>query len=136
MKSLKAIPIAALLGFSLSGCTSTTAEVDATGTPTTQSFSENYQEIFRRTSSTAKRCFAGNINAQASIAVDSEIYSELGYAEISMSLINWGYRDYYATARIEKAGTGSRMITRPGKSLGASNYAEKLTKWATGDQSC
>ena len=41
-------------------------------------------QIYRRVATTAKRCFAGNVGAYASFAVDSELYSELGYGELTL----------------------------------------------------
>ena len=87
--------IAAVLALACAGCSSTPAELEAKTEPITQNYPENYQEIFRRVSSTAKRCFAGNVGAYASFAVDSELYSELGYGELTLSLINYGTRNYY-----------------------------------------
>lgn len=120
----------------LAGCSSTPAELDASSAPTVQSFSENYQEIYRRVSSTAKRCESGNVSAMASLAVDAELYSELGYGEISRSLINYGVRNYYWTARIEKAGAGSKMTVRAGNTVNNPSMISNVVRWAGGDQAC
>lgn len=120
----------------LTGCTSTPAEIESKTAATVKTYAQNYQEIYRNTSGTARRCFAQNLNGQASLVVDSELYSDLGYGEVSMSIINWGYRDYYFTAKIEKAGAGARMTARPGPALGSGNFFDKLLRWAEGDQAC
>lgn len=120
----------------LAGCSSTPAELEATSAPTAQSYTENYQEIYRRVSTTAKRCESGNVSAMASLAVDAELYSELGYGEISRSLINYGVRNYYWTARIERAGTGSRMTVRAGNTVNNPSMVNNVIRWATGDQAC
>ncbi|WP_441255754.1 hypothetical protein [Tardiphaga sp. 285_C5_N1_2] len=125
-----------LLMLVLAGCSTTPADLDAKVAPTVQTYSENYQEIYRRVSSTAKRCLAGNVSAYASMAVDAELYPDLGYAELSVSMINWGVRNYYVTARIEKMATGSRMTVRAGNSIGQNQWLYSVIKWAGGDQDC
>jgi hypothetical protein len=130
--------IAVVIGFSvfLAGCSSTPADLEAKAQPTIQNFNENYQEIYRRTSSTAKRCIAGNVSAYASMAVDTELYSDLGYGEMTVSLINWGTRNYFVSARIEKAQPGARLIVRAGNTLGAENFIQSVLRWANGDPNC
>jgi hypothetical protein len=63
------------IGLSIGACSSTPADLEAKAPPIVQTYTENYQEIYRRVSTTAKRCFAGNVGAYASFAVDSELYS-------------------------------------------------------------
>lgn len=101
-----------------------------------QTYSENYQEIYRRVSTTAKRCFAGNVGAYASFAVDSELYSELGYGELTLSLINMGTRNYYMSARVDKQPTGSKLTVRSGNTLASERYKTLMLAWAGGDQNC
>ena len=124
------------IGGVLAACSSTPADLEAKAPPIVETYSENYQEIYRRVSSTAKRCLAGNVNAYASMAVDSELYSELGYAEISLSLINVGTRNYYWTAKIEKVDRSARMTVRAGNTLAKDNLIESALRWARGDTNC
>ena len=109
--------VAAAVALSVGGCSSTPADLEAKTTPTIQTYTDNYQEIYRRVSTTAKRCLAGNIGAHASTAVDADLYSDLGYGEVTTSLINWGTRNYFWMARIERSGVGSKMIRRSGNTL-------------------
>jgi hypothetical protein len=76
-------------------------------------------------STTAKRCFAGNVGANASFTVDSELYSELGYGELTLSLINIGTQNYYLSVRVEKQ-----------HSLASERYKSLVLGWAGGDQNC
>lgn len=122
--------------FSLAACSSTPADLEAKAAPIVQRYSENYQEIYRRVSTTAKRCFAGNIGAYASFAVDSELYSELGYGEVTLSLINLGTRNYYLSARVDKEPTGSKLTVRSGNTLASERYKALILGWAGGDQNC
>lgn len=120
----------------LAGCSSTPQDLEAKTAPTIRSYTENYQEIYRRISSTAKRCEAGNTSAMTSQAVDSELYPDLGYGEISKSMINYGVRNYYWTAKIERDGKGAKMTLRSGNTINNDAGIERLTRWASGDQNC
>jgi hypothetical protein len=75
----KLIVVAAALA--LSGCSTSPAQLEEKAQPNTQVYSENYQEIYRRVSGPAKRCIAGNIGAYASMAVDADLFSDLGYGQ-------------------------------------------------------
>jgi hypothetical protein len=70
------------------------------------------------------------------MAIDSELYPDLGYGEITVSLINVGIRNYYTTTRIEKVGTGARMTIRSGNTLASETRTNAMLRWASGDQSC
>jgi hypothetical protein len=118
------------------GCSSTPADLEAKTTPIVQTYTENYQEIYRRVSSTAKRCFAGNLGSHASIAVDTELYSELGYGDLTLSLINYGTRNYYLSVKVEKQPTGSKLTARSGNTLASERYKGLVLRWANGEQEC
>ncbi|MCK1459615.1 hypothetical protein IVB34_14760 [Bradyrhizobium sp. 2] len=120
----------------LAGCSSTPSDLEAKATPVVQTCRENYQEIYRRVSTTAKRCFAGNVGAYASFAVDSDLYSELGYGETTLSLINVGTRNYYLSVRVEKDPAGSKLTVRSGNTLASERYKSLILAWANGDQNC
>lgn len=133
---MKLIFAAAFASLLLAGCSSTPSDLESKAAPAVQTYTENYQEIFRRVSTTAKRCEAGNVNATASMAVDAQLYSELGYGEISRSLINYGARNYYWTAKIERAGTGSKMTITAGNTINNQSMINNVIRWASGDQNC
>jgi hypothetical protein len=127
------VPIMAML---VSACSSTPADLEQKAEPVTRSFAESYQEIYRRVSGPARRCFAGNVGAYASFAVDSDLYSDLGHGEITLSLINWGTRNYYMSTKIERADSGSTLTVRAGNTLAAGNAIENVLRWAGGDSAC
>ncbi len=127
---------ALVIALDLVGCSSTPAELEAKSTPLVQTYPDNYQEIYRRVSTTAKRCFETSLGAFASISVDSELYSELGYGEMTLSLIDWGVRDYYLSVRVEKQPTGSKLTVRSGNTLASNLYKSLVLSWAGGNQSC
>jgi len=130
------IIVAAALSACVAGCSTTPADLEAKSAPAITAFTENYQEIYRRTSGLAKRCIASSMGPYASMAVDADLFPDLGYGEITVSLINWGVRNYYVSSRIEKVPTGSKLIVRAGNTLGAERMIQLLQRWAGGDQSC
>jgi hypothetical protein len=132
MRILGVVALCAALG----GCSTTPADLEAKTTPVITSYSDNYQEIYRRVSTTAKRCLAGNSGSHTSIAVDADLYSELGYGEITTSLINFGTRNYYWSARIERSGAGSKMTMRAGNSLASGRMIDIVAGWAGGGSDC
>ena len=121
---------------SLPGCSTSPADLEAKAAPTIRTYTENYQEIFRRVSTTAKRCGTGSVGAMSSMVIDSQLYSELGYGEASYSLINYGVRNYYWTAKIEKSGTGSKMTISAGNVLNNTYMINNVIRWADGDTNC
>lgn len=118
------------------GCSTSPADLETKSPPAVQSYAENYQEIFRRVSTAAKRCEAGNLNAVASMAVDAQLYPDLGYGEVSRSLIDMGVRNYYWTAKIERDGAGAKMTLRAGNTINNQQMIDKALRWAGGDQNC
>lgn len=70
------------------------------------------------------------------MTVDADLYSELGYGEVTASLINWGARNYYWSAKIERDGTGSKVIANSGNALAAERAKESIFRWAAGEQTC
>lgn len=122
--------------FLCAACSTTPADLEAKAAPVSKVFSENYQEIYRRAAGTAKRCLASNMGPYASMAVDTELFPDLGYGEITFSLINWGVRNYYLSARIEKLPQGSRLTVKSGNTLVPDHWGQSLLRWATGDSDC
>jgi hypothetical protein len=74
--------------------------------------------------------------AYASFAVDSGLYPDLGYGELTLSLINMGTRNYHLSVRVDKQPTGSRLTIRSGNTLAAERYTSLVLGWASGDQNC
>jgi len=122
--------------FSLAGCSIAPSDLELKAAPAIRNYPENYQEIYRRVSTALKRCGTTSLNAYASMAADSELYPDLGYGEVSYSLINWGVRNYYMTAKIEKLPTGSKITVYAGNSIASDQAARTVLRWASGDQGC
>lgn len=122
----------------MAGCSTTPADLEREQSTQSEkrSYRENYQEIYRRVVNAATRCSAGNMTAYASMAVDSQLYSELNFGEVSLSLINVGVRNYYWKAKIEKASSGSIVKVFSGNTINNSVWLNKLFRWADGDDAC
>ncbi|WP_412773988.1 hypothetical protein [Nitrobacter sp.] len=120
----------------LAGCSTTPADLEAKATPVVQTYPDNYQEIYRRVSTTAKRCFARNTGPYSSYAVDADLYPDLGYGEVTLSLVNTITRNYYLSVRIEKQPKGSRLTMRTGNTLATNTYIDRIEAWASGDDTC
>jgi hypothetical protein len=121
---------AAFATITLAGCSSTPADLEAKSTATSQTYTEDYQEIYRRVSITAKRCFAQKVGLYASFAVDSVLSSELGYGQLTLSHINSGRQNYYISVRIEKQAAGSKLTMISDDTSASGRYKDLVLEWA------
>jgi hypothetical protein len=64
------------------------------------------------------------------------LYSELGYGDLTLSLINYGTRNYYLSVKVEKQPVGSRLTARAGNTLASERYKDLVLRWAAGEQEC
>ena len=116
----------------LAGCSSTPADVEGKTKPVVQTYRENYQEIYRRVSSTAKLCFAGN----ASIVAESDLFSDLGYGLTTLSFVHSGTRNFYLSVRIQKDEAGSKITVLSDNPSASELYRNLVLAWAGGDKNC
>lgn len=121
-----------------SGCSSTPEELEKSeaAARSTKAYTENYQEIYRRISSSAKRCRATNSGRRTSFEVDAELYNELGFGEVTLSLANWGTRNYYWKAKVEKRGSGSLVSAVSGNTMMNGVELKHIFAWADGNSDC
>jgi len=123
-----------LAAITLVGCASKPPE--EANKPTVQTYAEDYQGLFQRVSTTAKRCFASKAGLYRSGAVAADLYSEIGYGQLTLTVNGSGSSNYYVSVRIEKQPTGSKL-TMISDNMGASQrYRELVSGWANGDQNC
>jgi hypothetical protein len=66
-----------LAAITLVGCASKPPEEPIK--PTVQTYAEDYQGLFQRVSTTAKRCFASKAGLYRSGAFDADLFTEIGY---------------------------------------------------------
>lgn len=126
------------LALIVAGCSSTSADLEkkTAATAKVQTFTDNYQEIYRRILTTAKNCQAGNVSAYASYDVEGQLYNELGYGEITLSLTNLGAKNYFWKAKVEKQDAGAKLTVNAGNTLNAGQQSNNVLKWAAGETGC
>lgn len=120
----------------VAGCTSTTADFEAKSMPTIQNFAENYQEIYRRISTTARRCSVVTFGTYSAVSVNADLFSELGYGEVSAFAMNYNIRSFYWTARVDRAGKGATVTVRADSVLPLEQGTLAVMRWAANDQNC
>ena len=69
--------------------------------PTFQRYAEDYQGLFQRISTIAKRCFASKASLYRSGALDADLFTELGYGQLTLTVEGRGTGNYYVSVRIE-----------------------------------
>ena len=132
-------PVAVVVSlFFLASCVTSTEKLEKSSSTLTaeRTYSENYQEIYRRVSGEAKRCMAVNMLLYSSMEVDAELYTELGFGEVTWSLINIGVRNYFMKVKIEKMGTGSKLTIASGNTLNKQGVINRVLLWAGGGKDC
>jgi hypothetical protein len=120
----------------LSGCSTTpeALEKSASAARSEKSYDENYQEVYRRLAGTARRC--QSTGGSAAFTIDAQLYNELGYGEITMSMVSIYPRNYYWKAKVEKTASGSRVSAVSGNTVAQSHTLVDVMRWADGDQRC
>lgn len=127
--------LCAAAGLALAGCSTTPTDLEQKTAPTVLEFKENYQEIYRRVAKQATRCLKVDVGDGGSFEVDTELYNELGYGEVSYSLGSLS-RNYYMSAKIEKVGDGSRLTVHTGNQLASARVRDLVIDWANGSTAC
>ncbi|MGJ5033448.1 MULTISPECIES: hypothetical protein [unclassified Bradyrhizobium] len=138
---------AALMGAAmalLGGCAMSPEGLNSRDVADSKSFSESYEEIFRRLSETGKRCYPpvrvfGNPGNPGGGQIESEgeLHRDRGFAEFRLVAGSYGVRmNYFVAARIEKSGSGSRVTIKVSNPMGAGPLSDRIYRWAGGDSSC
>jgi hypothetical protein len=101
------------------------------------SLKENYQVVYRRLYLTAKGCLKAGflMSPQASMDVDGQLYNDLGFGEITYYQSNF-ITIKYATAKVEKSGTGSRVTVVSKNTINNASMLNKFLSWARGGTTC
>ena len=123
-----------LAAITLVGCASTPPEEAIK--PTVQTYAEDYQALFQRLSTTAKRCFASKAGLYRSGAVDANLFTEIGYGQLTLSVGGRGNDNYYVSVRIEKQPSGSKLTMISDNMAASQRYRELVLVWANGDLNC
>jgi hypothetical protein len=122
----------------LAGCSTTTKDLrdDKNTITKTFEYEEDYQEIYRKILESGKRCNEAVLSKSASVNFDGKLFTELGYGELTYSITNYGFKNYYALIRIEKVETGSRMTVTSGNTADNTARIELVRIWAGGEYRC
>jgi len=122
-----------IAAIALAGCSTATPPPEK---PTVQSYAENYQEIYQRVSTTAKRCFASKADIYVGATADASLFTDLGYGEVTLAVVRKGTDNYYLSIRIENQPTGSKITMISDNTPASQRYRKLVLAWATGDQNC
>lgn len=125
------------LALALTGCSTSSADLESSKSATRSEkvYPENYQLVYRRISDAAQRCH--QTAGTAAFNVDAQLYNELGFGEITMSLVSALYpRNYYWKATVEKAGTGSKVSIVSGNTRAKGSTLQQVGRWADGQAGC
>ena len=130
----KKFTLAVTLATIVAGCSTTTASLKETGITEVIDIPENYQEVYRRVNQSIGCRDGAWAGAFASYQVDRQLYTELGYGEISLRLSNVGVNNYYLTTKVTKTGANSsRFEATAGNTLGSKNDLDFLIGTAQGN---
>ena len=128
----------------LIGCSLSTQSLDSQSDADSRNFPESYEVIYQRLSTTGERCYprrmdggnAGNRLA-GSIESQGEMHRESGFADFRLVTSSLGVTtNYFLLARIEKAGSGSRVTTKVSNPITGSGLSKIIFRWASGDPTC
>ena len=119
------------------GCAPTSKEsLETVSSARVLAYKDNYQEIFRRVSNSAKRCYEGDfIIVHGRINVNAQLYNELAYGEVHKYMEHALFPAHYFTAKIEKDENGTRVTIKANKNLEQA-YEGKIDGWARGSTGC
>lgn len=136
MKPFFTLPVAAAV---LCGCMSQGEIYSAT--PQRQfALGENYQAVYARLLRTMKVCMMPGFAlypGDSTIQIDGQLYSDLGYGEITTSLQGM-IPVYYSNIRVTRTGAGSELAITV-QNMGPGAQAKDLAnyeRWARGSTDC
>ncbi|MGJ4950946.1 hypothetical protein [Bradyrhizobium sp. HKCCYLS20291] len=118
-----ALPAAAIAVLVVGGCSMSPEGLNSRDVADSRSFSESYEEIFRRLNETGKRCYPPGQHVSnpthGQIESEGELHRDRGFAEFRLVAGSYGIKmNYFVAARIEKSGSGSRVTIRVANPMG------------------
>lgn len=112
-------------------CTSQ-AQMDEQPVQRVTHFSENYQKIYANLNKGARNCYE-----VASISdVDAQLFSELGYGEISAAVTGGFTHQPIMNAKISRDGSGAVMEAKTAEARGREGTLNWVEYWARGGLTC
>lgn len=107
------------------------ADIDALPPQAVVPLAMNYQQAYANLNKGARTCMAGT----APYIVDGQLYSELGYGEVSVGAQTISYTPVME-ARVSKSGSGSSSISVKGTGLASRSIPLWAVYWAKGGRRC
>lgn len=100
----------------------------------------NYQAVYANALHTMRTCMNPGmtvIPGATSVKIEADLFSDLGYGEITVGL-SGGMPDTFSVTRIEKTASGSRLSIWSGNMLPAPAARDRawIVSWAKGGKSC
>lgn len=129
--------LAVTLPVLLAGCSITPELLQSQADAASQNYIENYEAVYRRVASMARRCLIPKDLVISSFEVEAELHKELGFADVRLVVISVGIpTNYFLSARIEKLSTGSRVSVKTNNALVSERLSKMVFRWAGGDDKC
>ncbi|MBK6897440.1 MAG: hypothetical protein IPH06_12700 [Alphaproteobacteria bacterium] len=96
---------------------------------------KNYQEVYRHIAERGRECWETGylFSPQAQNIIDADLYSDLGEAEVSWRMVNFG-NSYYATAIIQRIDNNKTQVTVLNSLKSWDDIGKKIEKWVTKPQ--
>jgi hypothetical protein len=126
---------AAALLVLLGGCSLTPEALEAKSDAASQNYADDYQEIYRRLTGTARRCITAHAIRVLSMEVEADLHKELGFGVVRFVAIGIA-SNYFVSAKIEKMGQGSRVSVKTNNPMISERLNKIVFRWAGGDQEC
>ena len=118
----------------LNACSTNVESLKSKATPLTFFVNENYQLVYRRVAQ-KQQCAEGWAGAFATFNVNSQLYPDLGFGEISLRLTNMGTNNFYTYTEIKKENDGARVVIYSGNQVNSSDVAKEIASVAKGERS-
>ena len=120
----------------LAGCSATPQALEASSDATSKVYTESYLETYRRLVDNARHCITGHDINALSMLVEADLHQELGVGEVRFVAAGMLYSNYYASAKIEKSGNGSRVSVKVNNPLIGERLSNMIFRWSGGDRKC
>lgn len=123
--------ISALALFAMAAC-GNQAQMDATPIQRVTNFSENYQQVYANVNKGMRNCVA----ISGSFSVDGQLYSDLGYGEVSAAgSTGLSHMPLYY-AKVSRNGTGATMEAKSLVKANKQGVLNWIDYWARGGIKC
>ena len=131
-----AASLAVVLLLPLAGCSTTPEALESGSDARGKVYPESYLETYRRLVDNGKRCTTGGDTRALSMRLEADLHQDVGFGEVRFVAAGALYSNYYASAKIEKSGNGSRVSVKVNNPLIGERLSGMIFRWAGGDPTC